>query len=160
MPAQSTNREVTSESGPGRTSVSSPGPVSRRRKIAIILVMMLCGYFLIDEREPPAPLQTGSAPISDPAFEELMQEEFELPAPPATVAEHSPTVEQPALQLPQEASTVVEVAHVAHQPEVISAFPEPRRAASTYPTNAPTTQRRPPAPRPRLRFTGEIEPLY
>jgi len=157
MPDHSSNHDAASEPVRTRTGVHATAAVSRRRKIAIVLVLMVCGYFLVDEREPPPEFSNDSDAIHDPAIEELMQDTFEIPETPAAVVEHSRTDEYAPLQLPEDDFEVQEVAHLDPHPKVEPVFPEPRIATTQQP--APQ-RRRKPASRPRLRFTGEIEPLY
>jgi hypothetical protein len=161
MPDQSTKQEAARKPDAGQSSALRPTAVSRRRKVAIVLVLMVCGYFLIDEREPPPALSTVTEVVSDPAIVELMQDDFLIPQTAPVAADNISTTDRAPLQIPQDDFAVHEVAHVDHHSTVDPAFPEPRIAAIDQPVQQPKPpRRRQQAPRPRLRFTGEIQPLY
>lgn len=141
--------------------------VSRRVKIGIVLALMLSGYFLIDDR-PYLGTIGGSEPVqseTDVQMQQFMEEldfvdagqaqgrpahqvKVEPQPPPATL----PVQVDGFPQLPVDPHEVVVLAEFDDQPtEQIQSH------SMTRPPQATTTPMA--AARPRLRFTGHIEPL-
>ena len=149
------------------------GPLSRRKKIAIVLFLVLSGYALTDDTPvPPAPTSVASAPISadpDADMERLLG------------SIDSPIHEQPgAARSHQNAATFLaaresdmaghhhrhqesrhdhhghsgHTAKAADSPTTGQSLPEPTNHSALMASDAP------PARSPRLRFTGRIDPLY
>lgn len=160
--ADSSNNNLSSSgedgSGPDRSTHALPElSVSRRVKIGSVLLLMLCGYFLMDDRPRPATITEPEA-AGGSADQQMQQFIDEL--------EFVDSVES-FEQLDRVAE--LESQQLQNSPPPLETFPQLPVSVSEQPvTSAPAHQgmhhrpSRPPqiAIRPGLRFTGRIEPLH
>ena len=159
MALQNSNPE--SSSRPGQTShnASSGVSLSRQKKIAIVLFLMLSGFFLIDDRPVPPPPGNEVQEFMDKLT--YQSEEIAQASAVSGIPQRS---DQQPLQLPG-----------TQQPQNLHAAPN--AASDVSPTNdlysangrsierpdsvAPPRYRQvAQASRPTVKFTGQIEPLY
>ena len=140
--------------------------VSRRVKIGIVLALMLSGYFLIDDR--PYSGTTGvSEPVQSGTDVQMQQFMEELDFVDAGQAQGRPAHQMKAEPQPPPAAPPVQVdefPQLSVDPHEVAVLAEsddqPTEQIQSHtmirPPRAPTQMA---AARPRLRFTGRIEPL-
>ena len=146
--------------------------VSRRVKIGIVLALMLSGYFLIDDR-PYSGTTGDSGPVQSGTDVQMQQFMEELDFVDAGQAQGRPAHQVKAPPQPPPAAPPVQVdefPQLSVDPHEVAVLAEsddqPMEQIQSHrmsrPQRAPTPPRAPTqmaAARPRLRFTGRIEPL-
>ena len=171
MVAESNKSSIPSPRDPGSAGdrsarAASELSVSRRVKIGIVLLLMLCGYFLMEDRSSRDAFGTS---VADTSIDASQMQDFidDLDIVGAGDSQRDPHSQDGSHSLPKpNASSVADEAFlqipnglrentfetVAESPPV-----EPRWNRDVH--HLPQTSRKI-AVRPTLRFTGNIEPLH